>query len=124
MNEFVSEAKDRIYEDILYQLREQHEGGRIDVHDFIHQEVDDIVSSNDRNENLSIIDDTGNENDIDEGMIDRTADIDMQIAQIAYCCLEQELYNDDIFSNIMNNCDSFDEDECKELIEQIEDILP
>jgi len=111
-------------EDILYQLREQHEGGRIDVHDFIHQEVDDIVSSNDRNENLSIIDDTGNENDIDEGMIDRTADIDMQIAQIAYCCLEQELYNDDIFSNIMNNCDSFDEDECKELIEQIEDILP
>jgi len=124
MNEFVSEAKDRIYEDILYQLREKHDGGRIDVYDFIHQEVDDIVSSNDRQENLSIIDDTGNENDIDEGMIDRTADINMQIAQIAYCCLEQELFNDDTFSSIMNNCDSFDEDEATELIEQIEDILP
>lgn len=102
-NETVNEAYDAILESIGYELEgivESKQAKEIYFHDLIHENLDTIVSSNNRDENLAAIDDTGHENDIDSGMVDSTADITMQIAQIAYYCVETELFNDDFMQEL------------------------
>jgi len=127
MNESVKNVKDAIYEDLLYPLTsiiENDTEENIDVYEYIHQEVDNEVSSNDRSTNLEIIDDTGNEEYVDDGLVDRNADITMQIAQTAYGCLEQELFNDDQFSTIMRYFDDpIDKDQAEAIKAEVEDLL-
>lgn len=102
-NETVNEAYEAVLDSIKWELEDiisSKKEREIYFHDLIHENLDNIVSSNNRADNLEAIDDTGNENDIDEGMVDRNADISMQIAQIAYCCVETELFNDDFMQEL------------------------
>ncbi len=126
-NDSVDEARQSFLEDLKYELEtfDKDDQKEVYFHDIMHDTLDNLVSSNDRATNLSIIDDTGNENDIDEGMIDRNADISMQIAQIAYCCLETELFNDDFIQELQTklNNESITGEEAQELIEKIDDNI-
>jgi hypothetical protein len=125
MNEVAEDAADALFESLLYQLREikEDEVKEIYFHDTVHEVVDNEVSGNSRADNLEIIDETGHEGDIDEGMIDRTADITIQIAQIAYCCLETELFNDDFICERLQtalNNEKINYETAQQLIQEIE----
>ena len=124
-NESVNEAREGILDSLKWELEQigtdECDSKEIDLYSIVHETIDDIVSSNNRAENLKAIDDTGHENDIDEGMIDRNADISMQIAQIAYCCIETELWNDDLFQVLQHDIvnKNVDHEEAQELLEAI-----
>jgi hypothetical protein len=126
-NETVNEVYEAILENIKYELEDIVEDGnskQSDFWDICHQEIDNIVSSNNREDNLKAIDDTGHENTIDDCLVDRNADITMQIAQIAYGCIETELCDDDLFQELQTKlADPIDSEEAKELLDKINDQL-
>jgi len=128
-NDTVTEAYDSFLEDLKYELEykftKEDDTDEIYFHDIMHQVVDNAVSNNDRNENLKVIDDTGHENIIDTGLVDHNADITMQIAQTAYACLEQELFNDDFIQELQTalNNENIDYEKAQELIAEIKERL-
>ena len=123
-NETLTDCWESIMESIKYELEDIIENDttkEIYFWDICHENIDNAVSSNNREENLKVIDDLGNENEIDEGLVDRTADIYMQLAQIAYGCIEMELINDELFANLQEqlNNEKIDSDTAKEILESI-----
>ena len=126
-NESVIQAKESLLESLKWELEqiEKNDTKEIYLHDINHENIDNIVSSNTRAENLEAIDDTGGENDIDEGMINREADITTQIAQMAYCCIEDEMFNDDFIQELQTllNNEKIDYDTAQEIIIKIANEL-
>ena len=125
INETVEDTKEQIYESFLYQLEDidKNQHKKIYFHESIDEIVDDVVSTMSRSENIELIDDIGGEEDIEEGMIDRNADLTTQIAQIAYCCLEQELFNDDFMQELQTalNNETIDYKTARKLIKKIKE---
>lgn len=126
-NETVKEVYTAILEAVKYELEdllEDSNSKQSDLYDIMHEELDNIVSCNSRDENLKAIDDTGNENQIDEGMINRNADLSMQLAQMAYCCVETELFNDPFFQKLQQAYSNvLDKEEAQELLDELNDHL-
>ena len=123
MNQTLKEVRESVLESIKWQLEQikPDQSDEIYFHDVIHEDLDNIISSNDRSTNMEAIDEIGGEDQIDEGMIDRNADLTMQIAQIAYCVVEQELFNDDFMQELQTalNNETIDHEIAQELIHKI-----
>jgi hypothetical protein len=122
-NETVKDTLNSVLELVLEKLEgiEEDDSERIDIHDLVHEEVDNAIASNSRKENEEIIDDTGNEEYVDKGLIDNSS-LDRMIETTAYGCLEQELWNNDVMQKIqrsLSNNDMIDYEDAQELIEDI-----
>ena len=96
-NETVNEAREQLLDRLSEELSsiEKDEVREIYFHDIVHEVVDDLISANDRTQNIAVIDDTNNEDEVDQGLIDNSS-LDKMIATVAYGCLEVELFNDDL----------------------------
>lgn len=104
---------------------EKDDSERIDIHEIIHQEVDNAIAGNSRKENEAVIDDTNNEEYVDKGLIDNSS-LDRMIETTAYGCLEQEIWNNDLMQEIQKSfygSDLIDYETAQELIEKIKDEL-
>ena len=124
MNQTTQEVKEAVLESLKWELEQINKGESKEIyfHDTIHQDLDNIISANDRSTNMQAIDEIGGEDQIDEGMIDRNADLTMQIAQIAYCVVEQDLFNDDFMQELQSalNNETIDYKTARQLIKKID----
>lgn len=123
-NEEVEDALDSVIDGIKSELEyivKNNESKEIYFHDLIHEYVDTAISGLDRTTNLEIIDDTGHENIVDPGLVDKGADITTQIAQIAYECMYQELFETDIMQYLqdMLNNETVDKDKAEHILKEI-----
>ena len=126
MNDSVKECYEAILESIKYELEEMvtdKETHEVYLNDIVSENVDNIIAGNDRESNMQIIDDTGNEQYVDNGIIDNS-NLDRMIMTMAYGCLEQEIYNDGLLQKISNELDMLtDMDEVNELLKDINNEL-
>lgn len=123
-NEEVEDALDSVIDGIKSELEyiiKNNESKEIYFHDLIHEYVDTAISGLDRTTNLEIINDTGHENIVDPGLVDKGADITTQIAQIAYECMYQELFETDIMQYLkdMLNNETVDKDKAEHILKEI-----
>jgi len=118
-NETVNSCYESILDSIQYELRgiDKNESKEIYFHDIVSQEVDNSISYQTRSENMKVIDDTNNEEYADEGLIDNSS-LDRMIQTMAYCCLEQELFNDDFMQELQTKLNNE-----TILYEQVQDLL-
>ena len=103
-NETVKDCLSSILDVIKDELSviEEDDSDRIDIHEIVSQEVDNAIANNSRKENEAVIDDTGNEEYVDSGLIDNSS-LDRMIDTTAYGCLEQEIWNNELMQKIQRS---------------------
>ncbi len=99
--EIIRATKKELFEDLINKLKEVEEPNEIYFGDLLHSAVD-VMTPQDRKTCLSLIDEIGGEEHIDEGLIDNSS-IDRTLITTAYCCLEQELYNCDFIQELQTD---------------------
>lgn len=126
MNESVKNCYEAILEAVKWELEEMisdKETHNVDFADLIFENVDTEVSTMSREECIRLIDATGNEQYIDQGIID-TSSLDRMLVTTAFGCLEQEMYNDSLIQTISNELETMTEmDEVKSLLKEVNDEL-
>ena len=125
-NDDAEQVIEACLESFTYELEEivkEDDNKEIYFHDIIHENVDNHVSTMSRSECLEAIDEIGGEDDIDEGMIDRSADSTRQLAQMAYCVIEQEIFTSDLMMYLQDklNNERIDKSEAKQILKHIKE---
>ncbi len=99
--EIIKNTKKELFDNLISKLGEVEEPTEIYFNDLVHSAVD-VMTPQDRKTCLSLIDEIGGEENIDEGMIDNSS-IDRTLVTTAYCIIEQELYNDDFIQELQES---------------------
>jgi hypothetical protein len=125
-NDDAESVIDACIESFQYELEEivkDNDNREIYFHDVIHENVDNHVSTMNRQECLAAIDEIGGEENIDEGMIDRSADLTRQLAQMAYCVIEEELFTSDLMMYLQDelNNENVDKTKAKKILRRIKE---
>lgn len=120
-----NETIENTINDILTNLKdgvdniERQETKEIYFHEIVGQCIDSNAPS-DRSEALTLIDHIGEEEHIDEGLINHSS-IDTMIVSVAYECLSEELFNNDFIQELQDdlNNEEIDFNKAQEISEKI-----
>lgn len=120
--ELIKETKKELLEKIKDKLEVTTETEEIYFHDII-TEIIDSNTPQDRNECTSLID-LANEEHFDSGLIDNSS-LDRTLITMAYCSLEQNLFNDDFIQELQTdlNNEKISKAKAKKIISKINKVL-
>lgn len=115
INDCIDSIKDRVKEELKNYNEEE-----IYIQDIISEEIDNYTPQN-RQDCLNLID-TANEEHFDSGLIDMSS-LDKILITMAYCSLEQAVYNDDGIQELQKllNNEVLSVEDANELLKKIED---
>ena len=116
------ETKIGLLERIKDALEEIETSEEIYFHDLVSEEVDTNTPT-DRKICLELIDLANTEN-FDSGLIDNSS-LDRSLVTMAYCSIEQNLFNDDLIQELQTdlNNEVIDKEKAKEILSKIEEFL-
>ena len=100
----VKESKESFVERLKEELERVAEGDEAEevyFHGISHEVVDSAISGLSRQECLDVIDETGNEEYADKGILDFSS-LDRLLETLAYECLYQEFFNDDLIQTLQD----------------------
>jgi len=125
-----NEQCDKVLEYIVDEMKEKLQSianedeinNEIYYHDIVHQNVDDSISSMRRTVQMDLIEETGNESDVDKGILN-TDSLSEFIATMAYGCMEVELYNTDIMQFLQQklNNEKLSKEQAQEILEELKE---
>jgi len=125
--EIIDNTKAEILINLREKLSEMDKDGYKEIYfsDIVTEAVD-CNTPTDRMEAMALIDETGNEKYVDEGIID-TSCLDRMIITTAYECLYQEIFNDSFFCNDLQDAadnQKLSFEEAQDIIKLIDEKLP
>ena len=130
MNEFnyydhLKDVKKQVLDQFVDELTDIEEPKEIYFHDIISEVVDENIPY-DNIELITIIEESGNESEVEEGFIDSSKGLQSGVLMpMAYECLKTALFEDQIFMDLqdeMNN-EIIDKTKATELITQINQYI-
>lgn len=107
----------------LNNIVKENDNKEIYFHDIVTENVDTHVSSMSRAECLEAIDEIGGEENVDQGLIDRNADITKQLAQYAYAVIEEEIFTSDLMQYLQTelNNERVDKAKAKKILKRLKE---
>ncbi len=113
---------DEMKEELQSIADDERNRNEIYIHDIVHQNVDDAISSMKRTTQMNLIEETGNESDVDKGLLN-TDSLSEFLATMAYGCMEVELYNTDVMQFLQQklNNEKLSKEDAQEILEELKE---